>query len=152
MDLMELGAIGELVGGVAVLITLIYLALQVRHGNEIAQDNASTVFAQAVSGLNSAVASDRGFAEIWVRGGNHFAELDDVDRQRLVLFEWKALDIWHLSFQQRQAGIMTDTQWDQAIFNLELMGQRQSVREAWEVFRAGYKEEFRTLMDAHLRS
>ncbi len=34
MNIMELGAIGELVGGVAVLITLIYLALQVRHTAE----------------------------------------------------------------------------------------------------------------------
>ncbi len=30
MDIMELGAIGELVGGVAVVVTLIYLAVQVR--------------------------------------------------------------------------------------------------------------------------
>ncbi len=32
MDIMELGAIGELVGGVAVLVTLVYLAVQVRQG------------------------------------------------------------------------------------------------------------------------
>ena len=30
MDIMELGAIGELVGGVAVLATLVYLAIQIR--------------------------------------------------------------------------------------------------------------------------
>ena len=30
MDIMELGAIGELVGGVAVIGTLVYMALQVR--------------------------------------------------------------------------------------------------------------------------
>ncbi len=34
MDIMELGAIGEPVGGVAVLATLIYLAVQVRQNNE----------------------------------------------------------------------------------------------------------------------
>ena len=34
---MELGAIGELVGGVAVLVTLIYLAVQVRQGRGLAQ-------------------------------------------------------------------------------------------------------------------
>ena len=37
MDIMELGAIGELVGGVAVLVTLIYLAVQIRQGNERAK-------------------------------------------------------------------------------------------------------------------
>ena len=30
MDILELGAIGELVGGAAVLVTLIYLAVQLR--------------------------------------------------------------------------------------------------------------------------
>ena len=40
MDIMELGAIGELVGGVAVLVTLIYLAMQMRQGNEIAKADA----------------------------------------------------------------------------------------------------------------
>ena len=46
MDIMELGAMGELVGGGAVLATLIYLALQVRNGNVVSQDNASHAWVQ----------------------------------------------------------------------------------------------------------
>ena len=34
MDIMELGAIGELVGGVAVIVSLIYVGLQVRQANK----------------------------------------------------------------------------------------------------------------------
>jgi len=34
MDIMELGAIGELVGGVAVIASLIYVGIQVRQSNE----------------------------------------------------------------------------------------------------------------------
>ena len=37
MNIMELGAIGELVGGVAVIGSLIYVGLQVRQGNEVAR-------------------------------------------------------------------------------------------------------------------
>lgn len=37
MDIMELGAIGELVGGVAVIGSLIYVGLQVRQNNEQAR-------------------------------------------------------------------------------------------------------------------
>ncbi len=40
MDIMELGAIGELVGGVAVIASLIYVGLQVRHGSRAAQQSA----------------------------------------------------------------------------------------------------------------
>ena len=35
MTIAELGAIGELVSGVAVLATLVYLAIQVRQGNHV---------------------------------------------------------------------------------------------------------------------
>lgn len=40
MDLTQLGAIGEMVGGVAVLVTLVYLSTQVRQGNEQAKREA----------------------------------------------------------------------------------------------------------------
>ncbi len=37
MDIMELGAIGELVGGVAVIASLVFVGMQIRHGNEQVQ-------------------------------------------------------------------------------------------------------------------
>ncbi len=40
MDIMELGAIGELVGGVAVIASLIYVGVQVRQGNTVARSES----------------------------------------------------------------------------------------------------------------
>ena len=40
MDIMELGAIGELVGGVAVLVTLIYLAVQMRDARRLLDEQS----------------------------------------------------------------------------------------------------------------
>ncbi len=40
MDLTQLANLGEFVGGVAVLITLVYLAVQLRQSNEMAKANA----------------------------------------------------------------------------------------------------------------
>ena len=40
MDILELGAIGELVGGVAVIATVGYLSVQIRHGNRQASTQA----------------------------------------------------------------------------------------------------------------
>ncbi len=37
MDLTQLANLGEFIGGVAVLVTLIYLALQVRQGTQAAE-------------------------------------------------------------------------------------------------------------------
>lgn len=40
MDLAQLANFGEFVGGLAVLVTLVYLALQVRQGNDLAREEA----------------------------------------------------------------------------------------------------------------
>ena len=46
MNIMELGALGEFVGAFAVVATLIYLAIQVRHGKASLDANTSSVRAQ----------------------------------------------------------------------------------------------------------
>ena len=55
MDIIELGAIGELVGGLAVLITLLYLAAQFRQGTHLARGESTrevnNTFREAVDGL-----------------------------------------------------------------------------------------------------
>jgi hypothetical protein len=52
MDIMELGAIGELVGGVAVIATLIYLALQVRDNTRSLRATGTQQFADSLNGWN----------------------------------------------------------------------------------------------------
>lgn len=81
MDLMELGAIGELVGGVAVIGSLIYLALQVRQSNEHARQTLELERSQANREMSGH------FAEV-------FGSLRDAGLMSLVrraMSDWSAL-------------------------------------------------------------
>jgi hypothetical protein len=151
MNITELGAIGELVGGVAVLVTFVYLALQVKQGNEIARDSASQQWTAFNFTLAGDVVDDRALAEIWIRGGEDFDSLDSVDRQRMVLFEWRALELWHHTFHQHRRGVLPEDQWAkiEAIFKGPI-GRRQSVKEAWRAFRPTYDADFQELVDPYL--
>ncbi|NIU03573.1 MAG: hypothetical protein GWO40_04635, partial [Gammaproteobacteria bacterium] len=40
MNIMELGAVGELVGGLAVIVSLTYVGLQLRQSNNLAKSTA----------------------------------------------------------------------------------------------------------------
>ena len=55
MEIMELGAIGELVGGVAVIASLLYVGLQVRQNTVLLKRSNS------VMGINLVRAEDRFF-------------------------------------------------------------------------------------------
>ncbi len=58
MDIMELGAIGELVGGVAVLATLVYLAVQTRNNTQAIRSSTYSQVADSFSALSLAIFQD----------------------------------------------------------------------------------------------
>ena len=67
MDIMELGAIGELVGGVAVVASLVFVGFQVRQGNGLAKGAAEL----EVGRMNMdyfRLGAERDFAAIWYTG------------------------------------------------------------------------------------
>ncbi len=78
MDIMELGAIGELVGGVAVIGSLIYVGLQVRQGNRLARERAHEEIARLASDFLMQMDSDD--VELMVRGTAALDSLSDVGR------------------------------------------------------------------------
>ena len=69
MDIMKLGAIGELVGGVAVIATLIYLAVQIRQSASVSRAAAERDLLDGVQKLNERVVQN---PAIFRRGLNSF--------------------------------------------------------------------------------
>ncbi len=59
MNIMELGAIGELVGGVAVIVSLIYVGLQVRHNTAAIRAGSAQAFADSINGVNLVAAGEQ---------------------------------------------------------------------------------------------
>ena len=92
MDIMELGAIGELVGGVAVIGSLIYVGLQVRQSNrqdlqrhEIERNESDRNFSRDTSSLLMAM-TDAELAGVFRRGLNDLSDLSLDEQLRLDMW------------------------------------------------------------------
>ncbi len=66
MDLTQLANLGEFIGGVAVLVTLIYLAVQVRQSNQIATADAVNNTVRTFSTYRQMLADDS-LSEVWAK-------------------------------------------------------------------------------------
>jgi hypothetical protein len=89
-----IGAIGEVVGGVAVIATLLYLAVQIRQNAQSVRNAASLSVNEGLAEINRRVSNDPEFAELWLRGLKDYRGLTDVERMR---FSSYALDIMNLA-------------------------------------------------------
>ena len=67
LDIQSLGAIGELVSGIGVLATLIYLALQIREGNQHSRFSAM-VTSRQLAAEHLRLKSDPEISRIWLAG------------------------------------------------------------------------------------
>lgn len=146
MILEQWAYIGQILASIAVIASLIYVARQLRQNtNAMIVSNADN-FVNFNFQLNTPFALNREFAELWVKAGSNFGDLDEVDRQRLIIWEFQAIAAWSNWFNLRQQGLISDAQWSELESTFEQFGQRQSVREAWKVFKAGYTEDYRSYM------
>lgn len=98
-----IGAIGEIIGALAVVVTLIYLSRQIRHANQQGEIEA---FRHTWDNLNQfcdALSESREKASIVVRGRQDLTLLDDDE---FVIFEHihirllNTLESWHLQIER----------------------------------------------------
>ena len=85
MNWEALGAVGELVGGVVVVITLIYLSTQIRQNTRGIQAQATAAVASEMQRNLLAVAECDALAEAFVKAGQG-GELSPVETARLLMW------------------------------------------------------------------
>ena len=104
-----LGNFGEFVGAIAVVATLIYLSIQVRHSkqsidqsNQLAEVAAMDESLRSFSAFRLLLASDPDVARIWDEGRNR-ADLSETDRTRFFALVREYHNIMRTSYVRRRA-------------------------------------------------
>ena len=127
-----LGNYGEFVGAIAVVVTLVYLTIQVRHNarTTLAQTNHS--IARSLNELNIAVATDGGLSTIITRGIGDRSLLSPEEALRFDAFFNGILQCYQDMFLQHARGFDDQEHWSAAIpFIVNTLGTRE-MKAWWE--------------------
>ena len=79
-----IGAIGEIVGAVAVVISVIYLAIQIRIGSSAVSTNLRDSIYSSFFEWNYQLTADPGFAAMFHRGLQDFNSLSEEEKPRFM--------------------------------------------------------------------
>lgn len=85
-----IGAVGEIFGAAAVLITLIYLATQVRRSNELSRFNATKEIANQYNDLNRLLTTESELRRLLIKTG----ELTEDESEQIYNFAVMFCNIW----------------------------------------------------------
>jgi CRISPR/Cas system-associated protein Cas5 (RAMP superfamily) len=145
-----LGNLGEFIGAIVIVATLIYLAMQIRQNSELIKINGVATNLQLANSMVTTITSSRENAEYWLKRESEFESLDEVDRVRLIFHESVGIINWNYAFELRQRNLLSDESWHRIIWQIGSVGRRQSVREAWQWTKDGFGEPFQDFMNKNL--
>ena len=101
LTLQDLGALGELVGAIAVALTLLYVAAQIRQNTRSLRSSTAFAVNQALAEINGRwVSNANGFTDLWLRGCVDLDSLTPLERER---FSRQAYDLLNLAVLQFEA-------------------------------------------------
>lgn len=112
MTLQDLGSIGELVGGVAVVVSLIYLGIQIRHNTRGLEQNAElmrlsfeeSIRREAIE-FRSTIAQNPSLSSIWRRGLGTEPDLEVGERVQFELLMANVVSILRAQFDAESRGL-----------------------------------------------
>ena len=158
MSLQDLSAISEIIASLALVISLVYVAIQIRQNNRQLDENTNAVRASAVySGLHLifdnriAIFNDGETADIFYRGLESPEQLSDIEKTRFRLIFANAVDALFNTFSQTKAsGFSPETWVAQEATAGRLMGTAGG-KWFWSNYRHEYRKDFQIEFDGIMR-
>ena len=145
------GAIGEIIGALAVFLTLIYLALQIRQNTKAVQAAAVDASISKVTSVRQSMYESAEIAGIYIAGIANPDDLDELSRTRFrLLMHNVLLSISNIHSQTNFAGL-SSSMWESQLVLLRRIITSPGGQWFWKEYQLEFDETFRGQIEAILQ-
>ena len=152
MSLIKWGALGELIGGVAIIVSLLYVGTQIKHNTKAERASASQAFIDIHAQIVLHISGDKDFRDIYWRGLGGLSALQGSETAAFGAWAIQTFRAWESFYFQWKEGLFQDQLWAgwQNQF-ADLFGY-PGIQEYWAIRRHQFSEEFCELVDKLIAS
>ena len=144
-----LGAVGELIGAAGVILSLLYLASQVRNNSRQLRHASAQAVLDKLNGMIGELAFTAGAGDIWTRGLSGLDALEgDEELVRFSSMLLQAFWAYEEVLHYRRAGLVEDWAWAHARAPVEHFMRTPGFQQWWQRRKDWFGEYFR----AHIES
>ncbi|MBY0401679.1 hypothetical protein K2X89_15405 [Myxococcota bacterium] len=151
MSLEALGSLGDFVGGIGVVVSLIYLAQQVRRNTQSVEAATIQSTTEHFTDFMKWLAGDADLTRIFAAGSQDFEALSPVERLRYSGIMNVALRRTENALAQTRRGLLPEDAWASTLNQLRLAFQAPGARAWWRSGgRDGFNPELRQWVEIEL--
>lgn len=147
MSIEQWGAVGEIIGGIGVIATLIYLAIQIRANTKATRGATESAILRYGREITSAPFGDKESAELFLRGASNFDSLDEIERSMFTNRIGPYFLFWYDAHIQYRNGLISTELWDTFEKDIPGLFMSPGTHEVWELLRNSFPIEFQQYVD-----
>jgi len=148
LDWDAIGAFGEILGALAVLITLFYLGRQIKQNTQEIRSSNYHGITDSFNALNVVVATDAEVARIFDAGNLSYSNLPASEQTRYAYLLHAALRVWDVLYYQSHNDTGDKTLWDAERQSLEIMLRPKGAREWWRSRPFRFSADFESYVES----
>lgn len=142
MSLADLAALGSFISGVAVVITLVILILQMRQASRNQRATMHFQRLAVVQDASIAIMSNPELSSLQIRGGTGDASMPvEMVMQYLVLTR-SIFRLFEEFFYQHRDGMLDDVRWATNVRRFRMFSTAPGFRAAWRTEASSYEKDF----------
>ena len=145
------GAIGEIIGALAVFLTLIYLALQIRQNTKAVQASAVDASISRVTSVRQSMYESAEIAGIYIAGLANPDDLDELSRTRFRLLMHNVLLAISNIYSQTNFAGLSSSMWGSQLVLLRRVVTSPGGQWFWKEYQLEFDETFREQIEAILQ-
>ena len=141
MSLQDWGAIGELVGGLAIIVSLLYVGLQVRQGTNASRAATNQAFSVQFSDLILQITKPE-LRDIFWRGIKGLKNLQGSENAALMALLASIMRTYETFYFERIEGRFDSRMWDGYEAQMIDLYNNVGVREYWAIRKHQFSSDF----------
>ena len=147
MDWNAIGAIGETIGAAAVVVSLLYLAVQIREQNKQARLSALHEMSRELREVTSIFANED-MTDIFVRANQSYDNISEAESVRLIIMVTNFFRAWEDAFLENRDGHLDGLVWEALSRDyIQPMGA-PCFKHIWTLRKQNYDPDFQKYVDA----
>jgi hypothetical protein len=150
MSIQEWGAISEMVGAIAIVVSLIYVGVQIRQNTQATRVRASQAFVESHCGAITQITRDSAFWDVYWRGLGGLSNLQGGELAAFGAWIGHTLRVDESFYFQWKAGAFEDQIWSGFKHQFRDLFGYPGVQEEWKIRRDYFSDEFREFVEREL--
>ena len=141
------GALAEVIGAITVVITLVYVAAEIRQNTKSNRNVALQTISTQNADWLSLITQDEGVARLFRVGQQDPQELSDDERVRYGMLMTQFFRVFDTQFYQYKTKVLPEEFWQSSVRSMQAILRRKGARMWWTKYGAQMTLPFQQFLD-----